>query len=60
MSERFGFEAYYDGHSYNVHLPHHCDEWVITCKRDKEGAVKEFKRFIAEAQEALKKLESLK
>lgn len=44
--------------THRVYLGHNCDEWVIV-NMDKSAAIAEFKKFIAEAENALKELTAL-
>lgn len=55
----FAYEVFDDGKK-QVFLPHSCDEWVIAYSRkgDKEEIIKEFERFIKEAQDLLEEIKS--
>lgn len=58
MSE---FEVYKSRYgSYEVSLPHQCDEWSITSTKNYKEAVEDLEDFIKDAQEALVELKKLK
>lgn len=43
----------YDANYWTVELPHSCDAWVISSKKDQGQVVRELQEFIREAQLAL-------
>jgi hypothetical protein len=69
--ENFKFEVSYRKHwsysngdkkfiyRYEVSLPHQCDSWSITASTDRMTAMLDMKRFIAQAEAALAKLEEM-
>lgn len=48
-----------DNDMYEVSLPHQCDDYGITCRKDKSAAIADLRALIADAREAIKRLEML-
>ena len=48
--------AEYSNHEFVVHLPHMCDEWIITDNPVKADAIRDMEQFVADAQIALDQL----
>lgn len=59
--QNYEFEVEHNDDGYQVSLPHQCSRWdVISCfVQNKEEAVRQMELFVAQAKEALEKLQSL-